>query len=79
MRNQEMPQTGDSRPVMPPSQHALSKQVMKNWDFWEKKITNATNKRILEQWALRQCPCNTFQIDCFGDHLQTCQVKSAAT
>ncbi|MCG3769725.1 MAG: hypothetical protein JW384_00855 [Nitrosomonadaceae bacterium] len=168
MRNQEMPQTGDSRPVMPPSQHALSKQVMKNWDFWEKKNANATNKRMLEQWALhkpqkiratsthdldppplaandhpsvlphemfalepgdppsrtltwkplgflshvkrrtsddrlplslwevwlctqlgvpipdlighlRQCPCNAFQIDCFGDHLQTCQVKSAAT
>jgi hypothetical protein len=153
---------------MPPSQNALSKQVMKNWDFWEKKIANATNKRMLEQWALhkpqtvkvtntldldpptlaandhpsvlsyemfalepgdppsrtltwkplgwlshvkrrtsddrfplslwevwlctqlgvhipdligplRQCPCNAFQIDCFGDHLQTCQVKSAAT
>ncbi len=29
--------------------------------------------------SLRQCPCNVFQIDCFGDHLQTCQVKSAAT
>jgi hypothetical protein len=32
---------------------------------------------------LRQCPCNDFQIDLFGDHLQTCQVctpaKSAAT
>jgi hypothetical protein len=28
---------------------------------------------------LRQCPCNDFQIDYFGDHLQTCQVKSAAT
>ncbi len=28
---------------------------------------------------LRQCHCNVFQIDCFGDHLQTCQVKSAAT
>jgi hypothetical protein len=37
MRNQQMPQVGDSRPVMPPSQHVLSKQVMKNWDFWEKK------------------------------------------
>ena len=22
---------------------------------------------------LRQCPCNAFQIDLFGDHLQTCQ------
>jgi hypothetical protein len=28
---------------------------------------------------LRQCPCNAFQIDYFGDHLQTCQGKSAAT
>jgi hypothetical protein len=28
---------------------------------------------------LRQCPCNTFQIDYFGDHLQTCQGKSVAT
>jgi hypothetical protein len=167
MRNQEMPQSGDSRPVMPPSQNALSKQVMKKWDFWDFSIDNA-NKRMLEQWALhkpqtvkatstfdldppplaandhpsvlplemfalepgdppsrtltwkplgwlshvkrrtnddrfplslwevwlctqlgvpipdligplRQCPCNAFQIDCFGDHLQTCQVKSAAT
>jgi hypothetical protein len=29
--------------------------------------------------TLRQCPCNAFQIDYFGDHLQTCQTKSAAT
>ncbi len=28
---------------------------------------------------LRQCPCNGFQIDLFGDHLQTCQSKSVAT
>ena len=28
---------------------------------------------------LWQCPCNAFQIDSFGDHLQTCQAKSAAT
>ncbi len=28
---------------------------------------------------LRQCPCNSFQIDHFADHFQTCQVKSAAT
>jgi hypothetical protein len=28
---------------------------------------------------LRQCPCNAFQIDHFGDHLQTCQAKSEAT
>ena len=30
-------------------------------------------------WASRQCHCNAFQFDLFGDHLQTCQVKSAAT
>ncbi len=29
--------------------------------------------------SLRQCPCNAFQIDYFGVHLQTCQAKSAAT
>ena len=28
---------------------------------------------------LRQCPCNAFQIDHFGDHFQTCLTKSAAT
>jgi hypothetical protein len=167
MRNQEMPQSGDSRPVMPPSQNALSKQVMKKWDFWDSSIDNA-NKRMLEPWSLhkpqtvkatstfdlnppplapndhpsvltyemfalepgdppsrtltwkplgwlshvkrrtnddrfplslwevwlytqlgvsipdligppRQCHCNTFQFDLFGDHLQTCQVKSADT
>ena len=29
VRNQELPQPGDSRPVMSPSQRALSKQMMK--------------------------------------------------
>jgi hypothetical protein len=29
--------------------------------------------------SLRQCPCIVFQIDYFGDHLQTCQTKSATT
>jgi hypothetical protein len=28
---------------------------------------------------IRQCPCNAFQIDLFGDHLQTCQAKSAVS
>jgi len=27
----------------------------------------------------QQCVCNAFTYDSFGDHLQTCQVKSAAT
>jgi hypothetical protein len=29
--------------------------------------------------SLRKCPCNDFQIDHFGDHLQTCQPKSETT
>jgi hypothetical protein len=29
--NQELPQPGDSRPVIPPSQRAISKQMMKKW------------------------------------------------
>ena len=27
----------------------------------------------------QRCVCNAFQYDSLGDHLQTCQVKSAAT
>ena len=27
----------------------------------------------------QQCACNVFHHDSFGDHLQTCQVKSAAS
>jgi len=34
-RNQELPQPGDARPVMSPSQNALSEQMMKNWEPWE--------------------------------------------
>ena len=51
-RNQELPQPGDSRPVMPPSQHALSKQMMKNWEPWGENMKMATNKRMLQQLAL---------------------------
>ena len=50
-RNQELPQPGDSRPVLPPSQHTLSKQMMKKWEVWEENIAKVTNKRILEQMA----------------------------
>ncbi len=28
---------------------------------------------------VQQCVCNTFTYDTFGDHLQTCQIKSAAS
>jgi hypothetical protein len=27
----------------------------------------------------QQCPCNMFHHDSFGDHLQTCQVKSVTS
>ena len=52
VRNQELPQPGDSRLVMPPSQHALSKQMMKNWEPWGENMKKATNKRMLQQLAL---------------------------
>ena len=51
-RNQELSQPGESRPVMSPSQHTLSKEMMKNMDFREDNIKKATNKRMLEQMAL---------------------------
>ncbi len=35
-----------------PSQHTLSKQMMKNMEFWEDNIKKATNKRMLEQMTL---------------------------
>jgi hypothetical protein len=49
VRNQELPQPGDSRPVMSPSQHALSHQMMKYWGLWETNMQKSTNCRILQQ------------------------------
>ena len=40
VRNQELPQPGDSRPVMTPSQNVLSKQMMKTWEQWETTLTH---------------------------------------
>jgi hypothetical protein len=54
VRNQELPQPGDSRPVMPPSQRALSKQMMNNWGPWgpwETNMQKSTNSRMLQQLA----------------------------
>jgi hypothetical protein len=168
VRNQELPQPGDSRPVMLPSQRALSKQMMKYWGPWETNMQKSTNSRMLQQlvfhtqqtikatstqdldplplanndhasvvpfemyalepretptrtlnwnpmgflshikrptnddrfplslwevWfcftlgvpipaligASQRCACNAFHHDSFGDHLQTCRVKSAAS
>ena len=39
---------------MPPSQHTLSRQVMKNNDPWVDNIAKATNKRMLEEWSLHK-------------------------
>ena len=47
--NQELPQTGDSRPVMSPSQRALSQQMMNYWRPWETNMQKSTNSRILQQ------------------------------
>ncbi len=38
--------------VLPPSQHTLSKQMMKKWEVWEENIDKDTNNRMLEQMAL---------------------------
>ncbi len=49
--NQESPQPGDSRPVMTPSQRALSKQMMKYWGPWETNMQKSTNSRMLQKLA----------------------------
>ena len=40
---------GDSRPVMSPSQRALSKQMMKYWGPWETNMKKSTNSRMLQE------------------------------
>jgi hypothetical protein len=47
------------------------------WEVWLSSQLGVTIPELIG--PLRQCPCNAFQIDYFGDHLQTCQAKSAAT
>ena len=51
VRNQELPQPGDSRPVMTPAQSALSKQMMKKWEQWETNMQKSNNPRMLQQLA----------------------------
>ena len=51
VRNQELPQPGDFRQSMPPSQRALSHQMMKNWRPWETNMQKSTNSRMLQQLA----------------------------
>jgi hypothetical protein len=47
------------------------------WEVWFCSQLGAPIPELIG--PLRQCSCNAFQIDYFGDHLQTCQAKSAAT
>jgi hypothetical protein len=49
VRNQELPQPGDSRQVLPLSQHVLSQQMMKYWGPWETNMQKSTNSRMLKQ------------------------------
>jgi hypothetical protein len=46
--NQVLPQPGDSRPVMSPSQNTLSKEMMKKWETWQINIRKSNNQRILQ-------------------------------
>ena len=48
VRNQELPQAGDSRPVMSPSQSVLSKQMMEKWEPWETNMQKSNNPRMLQ-------------------------------
>jgi hypothetical protein len=50
-RNQELFRPGDSRPVMPPSQRTISKQMMKKWEPWETNMRKSNNSRMLQQLA----------------------------
>ncbi len=51
-RNQELPQPGDSRPVMTPSERVISNQMMKKWEPWETNMRKSNNSRILQQLVL---------------------------
>ncbi len=51
-RNQELPQPGDCRPVMTPSQCVISKQMMKKWEPWETNMRKSNNSRILQHLTL---------------------------
>jgi hypothetical protein len=49
VRNQVLPQPGDSRPVMSPLQQSLSQQMMKNGRPWETNMQKPNNSRMLQQ------------------------------
>ena len=53
-RIQERPQPGDSRPVIPPSQRTLSRQIMRKWEPWKTNIGKSNNHRMLQQLAFHK-------------------------
>ena len=53
VRIQELPQPGDSRPVLPPPQRTLSRQIMRNWEPWTTNIEKSNNHRMIQLLAFR--------------------------
>jgi hypothetical protein len=53
-RIQERPHPGDSRPVMTPSQHTLSRQIMRKWEPWTTNTGKSYNHRMLQQLAFHK-------------------------
>jgi hypothetical protein len=54
VRNQESPQPGESRPVMPPSRRVLSRQMTKTWGNLEYKYEQVQQYHwMLQQLASR--------------------------
>ena len=51
---QDRPQPGNSRPVFPPSQRTLSRQIMRNWEPWTTNNGKSNNHRILQQLAFHK-------------------------
>ena len=47
LRIQELPQPGKSRPVLPPSQRTLCRQIMKFWEPWKVTVGSSQNNRML--------------------------------
>ncbi len=52
IRNRVLPQEGESRPVLSPTQRSLSRQIMKAWLSWSEVIASSQNSRMLEQLIL---------------------------
>ena len=46
---QDLPQTGESRLVLSPSQRTISRQLMRTWEPWTTLIVSSQNTRMLEQ------------------------------